>query len=72
VVVPGMKNVVSAMTENQGRRDVKEETYGGNGKDELGIFDGCVGFRKSILLINDATRRTGRLTCHVDEFSDTL
>jgi hypothetical protein len=39
-----MKNVVSAMAENQGGDDVEEEANGGNDKDELGIFDRWVGF----------------------------
>jgi hypothetical protein len=39
VAVPGMKNVVNAMAENQGGDDVEEEADGGNDKDELGIFD---------------------------------
>ena len=53
MVVPRMKNVVSAVAENQGGDDVEEEADGGNDKDELGIFDRWVGFYESILLTDD-------------------
>ena len=50
MVVSRMKNVVSAVAENQGRDDVEEEADGGNDKNELGIFDRLVGFHEPILL----------------------
>lgn len=53
VVVPRMKNVVSAMAENQGGGDVEQEADGGNDKDHLGIFDRWMGFHESILLTDD-------------------
>lgn len=53
MVVPRMKNVVSAMAENQGGGDVEQEADGGNDKDHLGIFDRWMGFHESILLTDD-------------------
>jgi hypothetical protein len=50
MVMLRMKNVVNAMTENQSGDDVKEETNGGNDKDEPGIFDRWMSFHESILL----------------------
>jgi hypothetical protein len=74
VVVPRMKDVVSAMAENQGGDDIEEETDGANDKDELGIFDRWVSFHEPILLTDDDIWQIwiGRHTFHMDEFSNAL